>query len=110
VIEDTASAESSGPATDETALLDVRVSLGRVGIRPAGAAVGRARLFVGRDSGRTAVDGALGTPTVAIHVGFPAQACAALGDHAEVVAQHEPFADPELATPAAVFAAIARRL
>lgn len=96
--------------SDETALPDYCVPLGRLGILPACAAVGRARLFVGPDSGLTHVAGALGTPTVAIHVGFPAGACAALGEHVEVVAQHEPFADPELTTPAAVVAAIDRRL
>ncbi len=96
--------------SDETALPDFCVPLGRLAILPACAAVGRARLFVGPDSGLTHVAGALGTPTVSIHVGFPAQACAALGDHVEVVAQHEPFADPELTTPADVFAAIDRWL
>jgi hypothetical protein len=96
--------------SDETALPDFCVPLGRLGILPACAAVGRARLFVGPDSGLTHVAGALGTPTVAIHLGFPAETCAALGDHVEVVAQREPFADPALTTPAEVLAAIDRLL
>jgi ADP-heptose:LPS heptosyltransferase len=96
--------------SDETALPDFCVPLGRLGILPACAAVGRARLFVGPDSGLTHVAGALGTPTVTIHLGFPAKICAALGDHVEVVAQREPFADPALTTPAEVLAAIDRLL
>ena len=96
--------------SDETALPDFCVPLGRLPIMPACAVVERARLFVGPDSGLTHVAGALGTPSVAIHLGFPAESCAALGDHVEVVAQREPFADPALTTPAEVFAAIDRLL
>jgi ADP-heptose:LPS heptosyltransferase len=96
--------------SDEAALPAFCVRLGRLGILPACAAIGRARLFVGPDSGLTHVAGALGTRTVAIHLGFPAKTCAPLGDHVEVVTQREPFADPALTTPAEVFAAIDRLL
>ena len=96
--------------SDEGALPDFCVPLGRLGLRAACAAVERARLFIGPDSGLTHVAGALGRPTVAIHVGFPAESCAALGDQVEVVAQREAFADPALTTPAEVFAAADRLL
>lgn len=96
--------------SDDTALPDVCVPLGRLGLMPACAAVERARLFVGPDTGLTHVAGALGTPTVAIHLGFPPEACAALGPRVEVVAQPEPFADPALTTPADVLARIDRLL
>src|SRR4029453_6886267 len=77
---------------------------------PAAAVIERARLFVGSDSGLTHVAGALGTPTVAIHLGFPPETCAALGERVEVVVQQEPFADPARTTPADVLAAIDRLL
>ena len=96
--------------SDETTLPDFCVPLGRLPILPACAAVARARLFIGPDTGLTHVAGALGTPTVAIHVGFPAESCAALGPQVEVVAQREPFTDPALTTPVEVFAAIERWL
>jgi ADP-heptose:LPS heptosyltransferase len=92
--------------SDETALPDFCVPLGRLGIMPACAAIERARLFVGPDSGLTHVAGALGAPTVAIHLGFPATSCAALGERVHVVTQREPFDDPAATTPADVFAAI----
>jgi ADP-heptose:LPS heptosyltransferase len=96
--------------SDETALPDFCRPLGRVELLPACAIVERARLFVGPDSGLTHVAGALGTPTVAIHVGFPPEACAARGPHVEVVTQREPFADPALTTPAEVLPAVERLL
>ena len=96
--------------SDDTTLPDFCVPLGRLGLMPACAAVERARLFVGPDSGLTHVAGALGTPTVSIHLGFPAASCAALGERVHVVAQREPFDDPALTTPADVMAAIERCL
>jgi ADP-heptose:LPS heptosyltransferase len=96
--------------SDDTALPDYCFPLGRLGIHPACAAVARARLFVGPDTGLTHVAGAVGTPSVAIHLGFPAASCAALGERVTVVAQREPFADPALTTPAEVIAAIERWL
>jgi ADP-heptose:LPS heptosyltransferase len=96
--------------SDEAALPDFCVPLGRLGILPACAAVARARLFVGPDTGLTHVAAALGTPTVAIHLGFPADTCAARGHTVEVVAPREPFGDPALTTPAEVLAAIERQL
>lgn len=96
--------------SDETALPDFCLPLGRLGIMPACAVLERARLFVGPDSGLTHVAGALGTPTAAIHLGFPPETCAALGRRVEVVAQPEPFANPALTTPAEVLLAIERLL
>jgi ADP-heptose:LPS heptosyltransferase len=96
--------------SDDTALPDFCLPLGRLGIMPACAMIERARLFVGPDSGLTHVAGALGTPTVAIHLGFPAESCAALGEKVAIVAQREPFDDPALTTPAEVIAAIERWL
>ena len=92
--------------SDETALPDYCIPLGRLGILPACAAVARAQLFVGPDSGLTHVAGAVGTPTVAIHLGFPAESCAARGERVTVVTQRAPFADPALTRPAEVLAAI----
>lgn len=92
--------------SDETALPDFCVPIGRLGIMPACAAIERAHLFVGPDSGLTHVAGALGTPTVTIHLGFPAASCAALGERVHVVTQREPFDDPAAITPAKVLAAI----
>lgn len=96
--------------SEESALPDFCVPLGRLGLMPACAAIERARLFVGPDSGLTHVAGALGTPTVAIHLGFPAASCAALGEQVHVVAQREPFDDPAATTPADVLAAIEQHL
>jgi len=96
--------------SDETALPSFCVPLGRLPILPACAAVARAALFIGPDTGLTHAAGALGVRTVAIHVGFPAESCAALGPQVEVVAQREPFADPALTTPAEVLAAVDRLL
>jgi ADP-heptose:LPS heptosyltransferase len=96
--------------SDDTALPDFCVPLGRLGILPAGAAIERARLFIGPDSGLTHVAGALGTPTVAIHLGFPPNTCAARGERVHVVTQREAFEDPALMTPAEVMAAVERFL
>lgn len=92
--------------SDDTSLPAFCRPLGRLGILPACALAGRARLFIGPDSGLTHVAGVLGTPTVAIHLGFPPETCAARGPRVEVVAQAEPFADPALTTPAEVLLAI----
>lgn len=96
--------------SDDTTLPDFCVPLGRLGIMAACAVIERARLFIGPDSGLTHVAGALGTPTVAIHLGFPPESCAALGPQVAVVRQREPFADPALTTPAEVLAAIEQML
>jgi len=96
--------------SDETALPPFCRPLGRLGILPACAAVGRARLFIGPDTGLTHVAGALGTATVAIHLGFPPESCAARGPRVEVVAQSEPFADPALTTPAQVLVGVDHQL
>ena len=96
--------------SDETALPDFCLPLGRLGLMPACAMIERARLYVGPDSGLTHVAGALGTPTVAIHLGFPAASCGALGERVALVTQREPFDDPALTTPADVLAAIERFL
>jgi ADP-heptose:LPS heptosyltransferase len=96
--------------SDETTVPDFCVPLGQLAILPACAVVERARLFVGPDSGLTHVAGVLGTPTVAIHLGFPPETCAARGAHVEVVAQPDAFADPALTTPVEVLTAIERLL
>jgi ADP-heptose:LPS heptosyltransferase len=96
--------------SDDTALPGFCIPAGRLGILPACAVIERARLFIGPDSGLTHVAAALGTPTVAIHLGFPPETCAALGAQVEVVTQPEPFADPALTTPAEVLAAVERLL
>jgi hypothetical protein len=94
--------------SEETALPEGCIPLGRLGIMPACAAIERARLFVGPDTGLTHAAGALGTPTVAIHLGFPAESCAALGERVAIVTQREPFDEPSLTTPEDVLAAVDR--
>jgi ADP-heptose:LPS heptosyltransferase len=96
--------------SDDATLPDFCIPLGRLGILAACAAIERARLFIGPDSGLTHVAGALGTNTVAIHLGFPAETCAARGPHVHVVRQGEPFEDPALTTPARVMSAVERFL
>ncbi|MBI3636678.1 MAG: hypothetical protein HY216_10805, partial [Candidatus Rokubacteria bacterium] len=89
--------------SDETYVPDGCRALERVDILTAAALIERARLFVGPDSGLTHVAAALGVPTVAIHLGFPPEACRALGKRVAVVRQSEPFEDPSLTTPARVW-------
>ena len=94
--------------SDERAIPGDCIPLGALGMLPACAAVQRARLFIGPDTGLTHAAGVLGTPTVAIHVGFPAETCAARGPRVRVVRQAEPFTDPKLTTPEQVFEAVER--
>ncbi len=83
---------------------------GRLDVLTAAAVIERARLFVGSDSGLTHVAGALGTPTVAIHLGYPPETCAALGDRVAVVRQRRPFDDPAATSPEEVLASVERVL
>jgi hypothetical protein len=92
--------------SDETAVPETCRRLDRLDILTAAAVIARARLFVGPDSGLTHVAAALGVPTVAIHVGFPAESCRALGEHVAVVRQRHPFDDPLLTAPADVWDAV----
>ena len=75
--------------SDEAALPDFCVDAGRLDVLTAAAVIERARLFVGSDSGLTHVAGALGTPTVAIHLGYPPETCA--GSACVVVVRNEPL-------------------
>jgi ADP-heptose:LPS heptosyltransferase len=86
------------------------VDAGRLDVLTAAAVIERARLFVGSDSGLTHVAGALGTPTVAIHLGYPPETCAALGDRVAVVRQRRPFDDPAATSPEEVLASVERVL
>jgi ADP-heptose:LPS heptosyltransferase len=72
----------------------------------AAAVIARARLFVGSDSGLTHVAAALGTPTAAIHLGYPPETCVALGDRVAVVRQRRPFDDPAATSPEEVLAVV----
>lgn len=92
--------------SDETYVPDGCRALERVDVLTAAAIIERARLFIGPDSGLTHVAAALGVPTVAIHLGFPADACRALGKRVAVVRQQQPFEDPSLVTPARVWEAL----
>ena len=96
--------------SDEAALPDFCVDAGRLDVLTAAAVIERARLFVGSDSGLTHVAGALGTPTVAIHLGYPPETCAALGDRVVVVRQRRPFDDPAATSPDEVLASVERVL
>ena len=95
--------------SDEAALPDFCVDAGRLDVLTAAAVIERARLFVGSDSGLTHVAGALGTPTVAIHLGYPPETCAALGDRVVVVRQRRPFDDPAATSPEEVLALAVRQ-
>lgn len=92
--------------SDEIAVPEGCRRLDRLDILTAAAVIERARLFVGPDSGLTHVAAALGVPTVAIHLGFPAESCRALGDHVAVVRQRRPFDDPLLTAPTDVWDAV----
>jgi hypothetical protein len=70
------------------------------------AVIERARLYVGPDGGLTHIAAAVGTPTVAIHLGYPPEVCGALGENVTLVRQSRPFADPAATTPDEVFRAI----
>jgi ADP-heptose:LPS heptosyltransferase len=54
---------------------------------------------VGSDSGLTHAAGALGSPTVAIHLGYPPETGAALGDRVAIVRQRHPFDEPAATSP-----------
>ena len=58
------------------------------------------------DGEPTHIDGALGVPTIAIHLGFPADSSRALGENVTVVTQRQPFDDPPLTSPDQVFRAV----
>jgi len=53
---------------------------------------------------------ALGTATVAIHLGYPPETCAALGDHVALVRQRRPFDEPATTSPEEVLATVERVL
>jgi ADP-heptose:LPS heptosyltransferase len=93
--------------SDETAIPPYCRPLDRLDILVAAALIGRARLFVGPDSGLAHIAGALSVPTVSIHLGYPAASCRALGPTVRLVEQREPFDDPANTTPETVFDAIA---
>jgi hypothetical protein len=96
--------------SDEGSLPDFCVDAGRLDVLTAAAVIERARLFVGSDSGLTHVAAALGTPTVAIHLGYPPETCAALGDRVAIVRQRRPFDDPAATSPEDVLATVERLL
>ena len=92
--------------SDASLLPDFCLDAGRLDVLTAAAVIERARLFVGSDSGLTHVAGALGTPTVAIHLGYPPETCAALGDHVAIVRQRHPFDEPAATSPEEVLATV----
>jgi ADP-heptose:LPS heptosyltransferase len=92
--------------SDETALPRFCLDAGRLDVLTAAAVIARARLFVGSDSGLTHVAAALGTPTAAIHLGYPPETCVALGDRVAVVRQRRPFDDPAATSPEEVLAVV----
>lgn len=94
--------------SDETDVPDFCVKLPRLNILVAAALIERAQLFVGPDSGLTHAAGALGVPTVSIHIGYPPESCRALGESVYLVEQLVAFDDPASTTPEAVFRAIER--
>lgn len=96
--------------SSETAVPDFCVDAGRLDVLTAAAVIERATLFVGSDSGLTHVAGALGTPTVAIHLGYPPETCGALGDRVTLVRQGRPFDEPSATSPEEVLDAVERRL
>ncbi|OGK79456.1 MAG: hypothetical protein A2W08_10495 [Candidatus Rokubacteria bacterium RBG_16_73_20] len=96
--------------SDETELPDGCRRLPELDLLAKAAVIERARLFVGGDGGLTHVAAALGVPTVAVHLGFPAESSCALGDNVSVVTQAQPFQDPALTTPDAVARAVDARL
>lgn len=79
-------------------------------ILTAAAIIERARLFIGPDSGPTHIAAALGVPTIAIHLGYPPEACGALGDNVTLIRQARPLAEPADTRPAEVFRAVAAAL
>jgi hypothetical protein len=92
--------------SDETEVPDFCLRLPRLPILVAAALIARASLFVGPDSGLTHVAGALGVPTVSIHLGYPPESCRALGTSVRLVEQRVAFEDPANTAPEAVFAAV----
>ena len=92
--------------SDETAVPDFCTQLGAVDILAKSAIVERTRLFIGTDGGLTHIAGALGVPTIAIHLGFPADSSRALGENVTVVTQRQPFDDPALTSSDQVFRAV----
>ena len=96
--------------SDETDLPGGCARLADVDLLAKAAVIERARLFVGTDGGLTHIAAALGVPTVAVHLGFPAESSRALGDNVTVVTQARPFQDPALTRPDAVARAVDARL
>lgn len=96
--------------SDERALPDFCLDVGRLDILTAAAVIARARAFVGSDSGLTHVAAAVGVPTVSVHVGFPPATCQPLGEHVTLVTQRRPFDDPVATTPEEAYAAVKRVL
>lgn len=94
--------------SSETAVPDFCRRLERIDLLTAAAVIERARLFVGVDSGLTHVAAALGTPTVSIHLGYPPEACRALGDNVVLIRQARPFDEPVRTSPDEVFEALRR--
>ena len=89
--------------SDETEVPWFCERLDRVDIMTAAAIIRRAKLFVGLDGGLAHVAAALGTPTVIVHLGYPADWCRALGPNVSVVTQLQPFDDPANTSPEKVF-------
>ena len=94
--------------SDETAVPDFCVRLESLDILTAAAVIERARLYIGPDTGPTHVAAALGVPTVAIHLGYPPEVSAALGDNVALVRQRRPLDDPALTSPEEVLDAVDR--
>jgi len=92
--------------SDERAVADGAIPLDALDILTAAAIIERARLYVGPDTGPTHIAGALGVPTLAIHVGHPPEICGALGERVILVRQARPLDDPARTTPEQVMAAL----
>jgi ADP-heptose:LPS heptosyltransferase len=92
--------------SDETATPEGVIPIEGGDILTVAAMIERARLYVGPDTGLTHIAGALGVPTVSIHLGYPPEICRALGDNVRVVTQARPYEDPARTMPDEVLAAV----
>ena len=95
-------------SSDETAVPEFCTKLEPLDILTVAALIERARLYIGPDTGPTHIAAALEVPTVAIHLGYPPEACGALGDNVALVRQRRPLDDPALTSPDDVLDAVER--
>lgn len=92
--------------SDETEIPSFCERLDRLDIMTAAAIIQRAKLFIGLDGGLAHVAAALGTATVVVQLGYPADWCRALGQSVRIVTQRQPFDDPANTSPQKVFETI----